>query len=177
MELLNNISLDINPIIYLKLNKFQTGLKPFTSKNEIVNDDHNFKKCFPTLYDFISNFEKKLTDNPEIKNTLSEYFKNQDIETAKLIDSKINTLLISKLSEIEIEIIKYYGEEWNSLTHMDGKTKVHIVYSLVYVYYDITLNKQNISEYDENILLWSILLHDISKHVEMIPFEDFPEKW
>ena len=83
------------------------------------------------------------------------------------------------LPEIEKEILIYFPNEWKMLNNKFDKTKIHIIYSLVYVVNDIKFNKEFISDYDENILLWSILLHDISKHVIIKPElkEDFTERW
>ena len=173
-----------NVILNLKRIKFKTGLKNYESLSISIKDNQNFKIIFKNLYEFVNNFQELVfdkIDSDNLKSSFISYFncKDDDFINSSQIDEFINGIIISNLSVIEREMLLYFPSEWLMLNNKYDKTKIHIIYSLIYVANDIKLNKEFISEYDENILLWSILLHDISKHVIIKPElkEDFSEKW
>ena len=60
------------------------------------------------------------------------------------------------------EIVGYIGYFWDLL---DKKVKCHTIIFLYMI--DVFINKDNLSDYDKNILYWAILFHDVGKFHEM----------
>lgn len=138
------------------------NLHYFTKKlklsEQLFRKEINFEYVFPILYNFLS----LLPDNTKVK----------------FLDDKIFTnILKDKLLEFESEIDKALMGEWLKLKKAYDYTCLHTIKCLVLVFYDLWFIKNKISEYDKNIMLWSILLHDISKYVILKPSlkENFDE--
>jgi hypothetical protein len=152
---------DPNLLLSLKLKKFPTFLKEYNEFMGDVEYQFNFIKLFPKLFSFIKSFECKFCS--KYPNTLISYELNEDLNS---LDDHLKKMVESNLSEIEEEFPPFLIEEWNALNvYMNGRTKVHTIICLIFLYYEIEILNKNLNEYDKNVLYWAILLHDIAKHV------------
>jgi hypothetical protein len=173
---LNSYDILKTPIMYIKATKFGTDLTDFGTLKRDVDENKNFKIIFKTLYEYCENFDviliEKLGDNLHKLTCDSNMSK-------KYIDDVIFNTLNDDLKIIEKEIMTVLPDHWNLLNNSNGRTKIHILYALIFLICEIKQNKAYISDYDENILLWAMLLHDIAKHVVLFheATEDFTKRW
>lgn len=161
---ISTISNYSNPLLILKEKKFPTNSKKFESKSTI-NEKKKFSNFFPKTFELISNqlnFSSCFT--PKNSFDICDYTNDK---LCKAADDMLKLLIRIKFPIIEEEIGPIFGEEWNRLTlYQEGSTKIHTIASLIMVYLDVYhFQSENFSEYDKNILLWTLLLHDIAKHV------------
>lgn len=154
-----------NHIKYIKFSRNKTDLQFFQTKSEKVIDAKSFKLTFPKLFAFLENFHenyaKYLKEQSEQNPIYTELLFSEHNTSIKLVYEyfKMNLDAFNK------ELSKFMSE-WVQLLSSEPRTSLHILVVLVMVYYDIShfYHQSVFSEYDSNILLWSALLHDISKH-------------
>jgi hypothetical protein len=164
------------PMMWIKANKFKSDIEDFGTMEKKIDDRMNFKLIFKTLYQYTENFDNILLKALGDK---ADKLASDSNKSKKYIDEVIYDTIYNDLGWIEKEIMTIFPEHWKLLISGNGKTKIHIIYALIYVICEVRMKKEYISDYDENILLWAILLHDISKHVILLPeaTEDFTERW
>jgi len=152
---------DSDLILSLKIKKFPTHLKTYEETTEEVIEHINFKTFFPKLFLFIKTFDSKFCSK-YVNSQISQEPQNE----SNSLDDNLRKIIESDLTELEEEFSPFLIEEWNSLNvYMSGKTKIHTMICLIFLYYEIEILKKNFREYDKNVLYWAILLHDIAKHV------------
>jgi hypothetical protein len=175
IEQKENIEINRTPMLFIKHIKSPIGnLELKSSDSKPVLDKYNFKVVFKTLYDYASDFDNYLLTKVEDKSIF-----NQSKELYPYLDDLVYDTIRSDLHKIEVEIMNIFPDDWAKLKHNNGNTKLHIIFALILIIAEVKLNRELISPYDENILLWAILLHDISKHVALLPeaAEEFSGKW
>jgi hypothetical protein len=184
-------SLEFLPMSFLKINKFPTLFNSnyyYKEDTQELEDKFNFKITFPQLFDFIKNFDKIFYEelnsaNLISKNTNSITNSHSDLQDKfnykdlHLIDEKVHEIIFNNLQLIENDfkkdsIISSFKceEEWDKLNfYFNGWTKVHTIIVIIFTYIDLNNGeiKNNLSNYDKNILLWVALFHDIGKHVKL----------
>ena len=122
-----------------------------TKNEDIFPDNYIFSKTFPNLFSYFENLDQKFSE--ENKTNTSN---NKDIK-------KILKKYILDQSFIwNPEIISYIGYYWDKL---DTKIKIHTIIFLSMV--KVFIEKENLNDYDKNILYWAILFHDVGKFHEM----------
>ena len=122
-----------------------------TKNEDIFPDNYIFSKTFPNLFSYFENLDQKFSE--ENKTNTSN---NKDIK-------KILKKYILDQSFIwNPEIISYIGYYWDKL---DKKIKIHTIIFLSMV--KVFIEKENLNDYDKNILYWAILFHDVGKFHEM----------
>ena len=170
-----------NPIKYIKLNEHRTQLDYFSTKIENVSKEKCFLTIFPKLSLFLSKFEENL----------SIHLKKQEIKdinfTKNLLFSDHKTSISLVYNYIKAQVINFNDEishnlpEWSLLLKTHPRTSYHIIVALSLIHYDIYKYFDNIiiTNFDKNILLWAMLLHDISKHKQIsdIPNLEDDEKY
>ena len=138
------------PINWIKNTFFKSEVSPFESVNHKIPDECNFTLLFPNLIKEVINYDNFL-------------FKSRQFEKNDIYKSIRDSLC---LFEKDIFFIDY----WTKLNNIhNGKTSLHIFMTLVYCHIECkqTENIKYVNDYDYNILLWSLLLHDISKHIKL----------
>ena len=151
MQNQTTISLLIKKIME-KYNYFpKTNYFTNTKNEDIFPDNYIFSKTFPNLFSYFENLDQKFSE--ENKTNTSN---NKDIK-------KILKKYILDQSFIwNPEIISYIGYYWDKL---DKKIKIHTIIFLSMV--KVFIEKENLNDYDKNILYWAILFHDVGKFHEM----------
>lgn len=190
-----------NPIKYIKTFISSANIidynSYYTEKSNIhFNENSLFSKHFPELYSIILNFEPKYSDvlteyfnkfisikvddfnvnesNIHFESIYSKFYDNK--EPVKLAYSLI--LNISKNAMLNTSLNK----EWSNLQFVNNMvTGAHIIATLILVNIEIELLNKNsllITDYDHNILLWTMLFHDICKYIKINKntLEDFSGK-
>ena len=119
-----------------------------TKNEDIFPDNYIFSKTFPNLFSYFENLDQKFseenkTNNKDIKKILKKYILDQSFIWNP-------------------EIISYIGYYWDKL---DKKIKIHTIIFLSMV--KVFIEKENLNDYDKNILYWAILFHDVGKFHEM----------
>lgn len=87
----------------------------------------------------------------------------------KDLDKIFFQVINNKYPEFEAEIVNVLGQPWKVLhSKFEGYTTYHIILCLVLLRYDLKfVLKDFISDFDKQVLQWTFLLHDISKHVKL----------
>ena len=142
-------------IVNLKIDEMMTKYKyfpnctEFESLNKEIPDNNNFSKIFNNFLSRLKDFDTYLTYN---------------------ISSKKNSFyggyLIEYLMNYETEVKDYLNGIWEMQL---GEVKYHTGFFIILVDKYIKISGK-ISEYDKNILFWTILYHDLGKYKEMNPF-------
>ena len=124
-------------------------------------ENNDFEKLFPNLTAFFKNLDNDFS--LAIENNTYSYKKKE-------MPKALRNYILDRSDAWNNEIINYIGYYWDSL---EKKVKSHTLIFLCMVY--IFINKDNLSDYDKNILYWAILFHDVGKFHEMntIYKEDF----
>jgi hypothetical protein len=183
----SNIDYDINknPFKFFK-NKQQSRVRfenlhnnsQQESSNQF-NKKHLFWQMYPNLIIFMEKFENLFV--VEIQK-LDQFSSEQ--EKLMVYEKMFRHLITINKSTLDSEFNGSFAEEWDNLEKVhDGTTQRHMIIATILLYTEINFllcneeNKPLLSEYDRNILLWAILLHDISKHVILNKSlgEDFQE--
>ena len=122
-----------------------------TKNEDIFPDNYIFSKTFPNLFSYFENLDQKFSEDNKTNTS-----NNKDIK-------KILKKYILDQSFIwNPEIISYIGYYWDKL---DTKIKIHTIIFLSMV--KVFIEKENLNDYDKNILYWAILFHDVGKFHEM----------
>ncbi len=170
-----------NHIKYLKFSQNKTDLQFFLSKNEVLEDKKSFKLTFPKLFSFLENFP----------NNYAIYLKEQSLKNpnyTEVLFSEHNASIKLVYEYFKLNLDSFNNElsqfmpEWIQLLKTEPRTSFHILVVLVMVYYDIyqIFHESTFTDYDRNILLWSALLHDISKHQkinDIVPLQDDDKRY
>ena len=151
MQNLTTISLFIKTTME-KYNYFpKTNYFTNTKNEDIFPDNYIFSKTFPNLFSYFENLDQKFSEDNKTNTS-----NNKDIK-------KILKKYILDQSFIwNPEIISYIGYYWDKL---DTKIKIHTIIFLNMV--KVFIEKENLNDYDKNILYWAILFHDVGKFHEM----------
>ena len=127
--------------------------KEFEMKTILLEEKNNFSLLFPNFLKFLRNFDSSLSSY--LKKT-TEYIKT-DIKNYLLMNYKYND------NEIK-EYIKFY---W---VNQGDYNIIHICLFLILAdKYIQNFSGKLFSEYDKNILYWTILFHDLGKHMNINP--------
>ena len=131
--------------------------KEFESINKEIPDNHNFSKVFNNFLTKLKDFDKAFTAHTSTKKPV-KYYSSYSYE---------EYYLFKYLKDNDNELNDYI-KEWKE--QFDTNTK-HICFFIIMVDKYSQYNG-NISEYDKNILFWTILFHDLGKYKQMNPFID-----
>lgn len=135
------------------------------------------------------NNNKSQNANSNSKSTYNKENSHHNLDGIDSIDQLINSdlnALIMLLSTYEYNTEFYncvkesmnnifndifFKKHWNILSHYQRNfINEHIFITILFMYYDCKHscnNKNRLSEYDINILLWTMLFHDICKYVTL----------
>ena len=129
----------------------------FESLNEEIPDKNNFSKIFNNflnkLKDFDECFTKHASSNKIYKNRIYYY------------DSECDTYLFKYLNNNYYEVNEYLKDIWDKQYINNIK---HICFFIILVDKYINISGK-ITEYDKNILYWTVLYHDLGKFMNMNP--------
>ena len=121
--------------------------------NDIFPENLIFEKVFPKFTNYFKNLDYKFSEAIESKAYKDE---KNDMSVA------IKKFILDQSNIWDNEITDYIGYFWNLL---DKKIKYHtIIFSYMV---DVFIKRDNLSDYDKNILYWAILFHDVGKFHEM----------
>ena len=157
----NEIKEENNPLILeelMKLFSYYPKNKKFESKNNEIADNANFSLIFPIFLKFIRLYDLSFTDYINKSNLSKKY---------DFLNDEIRNYLSKMLKENDKELDEYLGEIW---IKQEKYNKRHTCLFLILA--DKYLQNPSytlFSEYDKNILYWTILFHDIGKHIYMNP--------
>ena len=131
--------------------------KEFESTDPEISNDKNFflkfDKLLINLREFDQNFTKYINENE---------FKKDENSYNKILEKY---LLENKFEDSILKV--YFKEFWR---RQKAYNKNHIF--LFFIFADKYLQNydgKNFSKYDKNILYWTILFHDLGKHINMTP--------
>ena len=126
-----------------------------------IPENKNFEKNFINFVSFFQNLDISFSEFVHEKNNV-----NYDL------NKELRHYILKKINKYDKEIINFVGYYWKSL---DKKVKSHTIIFLFMV--NEYIKKNNLSDYDKNILYWAILFHDMGKFHEMNKYykEDFSE--
>ena len=147
-----------NPLIIddmMKEFNYYPNVKEFESVNKEIDNKNNFNKIFNTFLTKLKEYDKSFTN----------YVKSNEI-MEKLYTFQVDIYLIKYLENNDIEVKDYIKNIWEEQTN---NNKRHICFFIILVDKYIEC-KGKISEYDKNILYWTILYHDLGKYRELNPF-------
>ena len=167
----NNEGMNTNEIIIesksllIKSEMDKCGFYPKTNyfinnNNELNEDDKfqekfNFEKIFPNLTSYFKNLDNNFSLAFENINNNSKHKKNE-------MHKIFRKYILDQSDKWNPELVKYIGYYWDSL---DAKVKSH---TLIFLYMtDIYIIKDKLTDYEKNILYWTILFHDVGKFHEM----------
>ena len=168
----NNDNKEINNTneIILKSNSLQiksemdkNGFYPKTKyfiNNDNNEDDKfpekfNFEKIFPNLTSYFKNLDNNFSFDFENINNNNAHKNNE-------MSKMLRKYILDQSDKWNPELVKYIGYYWDTL---DKKVKSHtlIFLSMVHIY----IEKDKLTDYEKNILYWTILFHDVGKFHEM----------
>jgi hypothetical protein len=129
----------------------------FESFNKEIPDKNNFSKIFNNflnkLKDFDECFTKHASSNKIYKNKIYYY------------DSECDSYLFTYLNNNYYEVNEYLKDIWDKQYINNIK---HICFFIILVDKYINVSGK-ITEYDKNILYWTVLYHDLGKFMNMNP--------
>ena len=128
----------------------------FESLNRKIPDNNNFSKIFSDFLSKLKMFDKEFTNYAESNKTNKNF----------CCDLEIRSYMITYINENDKEVKDYIKEYWKEQLDIN---KRHTCFFLIMVDKYIHLSKK-ISSYDENILFWTILFHDLGKYMYMNPY-------
>lgn len=137
----------------MNLYSFFPNNKDFESKTIKISDEQNFSLIFPNFLLYIREIDKNFTEHIHKANINKDYYETQ-LKSLILINSK----------SYDKELVNYIRQFW---INQKEYNICHIYKFLILA--DIYLNNigDKFSEYDKNILYWTILFHDLGKHMNM----------
>jgi len=159
----NEIILKCNSLLIkseMDKNGFYPKTKYFNNNNKNYVDDKfpekfTFEKIFPILTSYCKNFDNNFSFSIENINNNNKYNKKE-------MPKMLKEYILGQSDKWSPELVKYIGYYWDSL---DKKVKSHTLVFLVMA--DIYIVKDKLSDYEKNILFWTILFHDVGKFHEM----------
>ena len=134
---------------------YYPNVKEFESVIKEIDNKNNFNEIFNTFLTKLKEYDKSFTN----------YVKSNEI-MEKLYTFQVDIYLIKYLENNDIEVKDYIKNIWEEQTN---NNKRHICFFIILVDKYIERSKK-ISEYEKNILFWTILYHDLGKYKEMNPF-------
>ena len=153
-KITNSLMIDI---LMDKYNYFPNVIE-FESINKEISDKSNFVKIFNNFLSKLKEFDKFLTNHFSSKNI--------DIKTLFANGFEVDSYLIHYLKNNDTELKEYIKDIWKEQIDINV---AHICFFIILV--DKYIERSGkISEYDKNILFWTILFHDLGKYREMNPF-------
>ena len=132
----------------------------FESINKDISDKANFSKIFNNFLTKLKKFDQFLTNQFSKKN------KYIDIKNFFDFYSEVDFYLFNYLENNVTELEEYIKDIWKEQL---GNNIAHICFFIILVDKYIE-HAGKISEYDKNILYWTILFHDLGKYKDMNPF-------
>ena len=142
-------------------NNYFPNCTKFESINREILDKHNFTKIF-------NNFLFKLRDFDRI---FTEYYssKHNNKKLISWLESDYDIYLINYIQNIDVEVKEYIKNIWKEQIDNNINNIRHICSFLILV--DKYVNRSGkLTNYDKNILYWTILYHDLGKYLQMNPF-------
>jgi hypothetical protein len=187
----NYSSLINKPIAFIKNNFSFPYCHYFTENNNTI-DDHKeytnwkqfeFRKLFPNLINFLSEFDIQISENFKNHFEKEPYLYTDDESFYKHVFSKELYVKLARshvrdcfdIRNKEYENITIYNKEldkvlngqWIRLLKVHPYSCEHTIVCMMLMYIDVINRSSLIPEYDQNILLYSMLLHDISKYIHL----------
>ena len=137
----------------INLYSFFPNNKDFETKNIQISDEHNFSLIFHNFLLYLREIDKNFT----------EYIHKTNIKK-DCYDIQLRSLILINNKSYDKELVNYIRQFW---INQDDYNIYHTYMFLILA--DIYLNKNGdkFSEYDKNILYWTILFHDLGKHMNM----------
>ena len=135
----------------------------WNKKDNKIPDEHNFEKLFPIFTSFCQNIDYLFS--------LKVKEKFEEKKKKNYLNNEIKEYIEFEVLNHEKEIINFIGSFWQQLK-IEVKRHTSIFFYMVNDY----ITEKKISEYDKNILFWTILFHDIGKFQKMNKYfeEKFP---
>ena len=144
----------------MKKNNYFPEVKELESVSKEIVDKNNFSKIFNLFLSKLKDFDDCLT---------SYISSNKiDIKNTYCLDFKVKSFLFTHLRDNDKEVKGYLQEIWEK---QESDNKKHTYFFLILVDKYITLSGK-ITEYDKNILYWTILYHDLGKFMQINPLVD-----
>ena len=154
----NNQSLLIDKMMQ-KFN-YYPNITNFESINKEIPDKNNFTKVFKNFFLKLKEFDSKVTENFSSKN----YKENWNYSFTYDFDD----YLTNYMKDNDIEVREYIKKYWQEQIDNFNNNILHIYYFIILVY-KYTNSCDKFSDYDKNILYWTILYHDLGKYIDMNP--------
>ena len=149
-----------NPLIIDEMminNDYYPKNKEFESKNNEITENNNFSLIFAHFLKFINSFDSNFT----------AYFNKLEINNVKyILDIKLRSYLLEELKLNDKEI-KEYTQYWKQ--HNEYNLSHTCIFLLMADKYIKKISNHKFSDYDKNILYWTILFHDMGKHMNIHP--------
>ena len=140
----------------MKKFKYFPNNSEFESISKEIPDKINFSIIFNHFLLKLKDFDKTFTDNLSSKKIKDNY----------LYSFILDDYFMKYLESNDKEVINYVGKFW---TEHYNSNIIHTCLFLILVDKYIKIHGK-ISDYDTNILYWTILFHDLGKYQEMNPF-------
>lgn len=120
-----------------------------------------FEQYFPKYFSFIK----------DIENIFVHYLQS-NYDSTLTLDRLIRNCVEEHLILYEDELNTFIGDCYITLT-LPTKRHTNIFFHLAYQY--INSSSSTLSDYEKNVLYWTILFHDLGKHQKLNPYihEDF----
>lgn len=121
--------------------------------------EHDFDKFFPLTIDLINNFEARTGFDQVVQQTKQA---KTDKEFHRIKSGFYGTNCYAAFDTVDKEIFNVIGEPWNELKKIhDGFVAVHTMLVLWRTVIDPLYSTY--SKFEQNIVKWAALLHDIRK--------------
>ena len=144
-------------------NNYFPNCTKFESINKEISDKHNFSKIFNNFLSKLKDFDRVFTENNPSKTKNTTWNKNYEFEYGHYLIDYI------KISDDEVK--EYIKNIWEKQFDINPNNIRHICSFLILV--DKYINRSGkLTNYDKNILYWTILYHDLGKYIQMNPFID-----
>ena len=144
-------------------NNYFPNCTKFESINKEISDKHNFSKIFNNFLSKLKDFDRIFTENNSSKTKNTTWNKNYKFEYEHYLIDYI------KISDDEVK--EYIKNIWEKQFDINPNNIRHICSFLILV--DKYINRSGkLTNYDKNILYWTILYHDLGKYIQMNPFID-----
>ena len=143
-----------------KFNYFPNNSE-FESINKEIPDKTDFSKVFNHFLLKLKEFDKSFTEH-----LTSSSKKIKEIYDYDFI---LDDYLIEYLKNNDTEVIDYIDNYWKEQIDNNTSNIIHTCQFIILVDKYIKIHGK-ISDYDTNILYWTILFHDLGKYITINPF-------
>ena len=165
------------PIQFIKKYICPTKIDKYNFTDYKVEDRNSFSKIFPQLYFYLSTFDEeiscilinKIYSTKDEKNN-SDSIKYEDLITILNSKSNFKYLMFHTVDKFSSSFYKdtFIKTYWENMRAKNKTTTAnHTILTLILCYYDFKFI--NLGEYDENLILWTMLFHDIAKYISLNP--------